>query len=106
MSDATADASRVLAALARGVLGAGYTSEVPIRMVETLSRLPGEAERRQVLAVFRALGTKPGAFALTGKRVPVSWLSPAGAEALVMKWKQSRLPLQRRLAQVVISLAL
>jgi long-chain-alcohol oxidase len=108
MSDprGTVEAARVLAALARGVLGAGYTSEVPLRMLQTLSRLPGEAERKQVLAVFRALDTKSGAFALTGRRVPVSWLSPAGAEALVLKWKSARLPLQRRLAQVVISLAL
>lgn len=108
MSDARdpAQATSVLAALARGVLGPGYTSEVPGRMLQTLSRLPGEAERKQVMSVFRALGSKSGAVAMTGKRVPVSWLSPAEAEALVIKWKQSRLPLQRRLAQVVISLAL
>lgn len=108
MSDArrSAEAGRVLASLARGVLGEGYSSDVPARMLQTLSRLPGEAERKQVLSVLRAMGTKSGAFALTGKRVPVTWLSPAEAEALVMKWKASRLPVQRRLAQVVIALSL
>src|SRR5918992_4875361 len=104
MSDANqrAEAGPVLTALARGVLGAGYTSDVPPRMLQTLTRLPGEAERKQILAVFRALGTKSGAFALTGKRVPVSWLSPAAAEAGILRGEAGRLSVPRRPPPVVI----
>ena len=99
-------AEQVLAALARGVLGEGYTSDIPPRMVQTLGRLPGEAERKQAFALMRALGTRAGALAFTGRRVPVSWLSSTEAEALVARWKSSRVPLQRRLATIATALSL
>jgi choline dehydrogenase-like flavoprotein len=99
-------AEQVLAALARGVLGEGYSTEVPGRMVQTLGRLPGEAERKQAFALMRALGTRAGALALTGRPVPVSWMSATEAEALVVKWKSSRTSLQRRLATIATALSL
>lgn len=108
MSDggSTARAEAVLGALARGVLGEGYIPEVPRRMADTLGRLPGEAERRQALQLMGLLGTRAGALAFTGSRTPVSWLSPAQAEALVVRWKTSRVPLQRRLATIATALSL
>ncbi|HVF53128.1 MAG TPA: GMC family oxidoreductase [Actinomycetota bacterium] len=96
----------VLAAIARGVLGAGYRSEVPLRMLKTLERLPSERDRKQLTMVLRALDTNSGALALTGRRVPVSWLSPAAAEALMIKWKSGRLNVHRQLAGQIIALSL
>jgi choline dehydrogenase-like flavoprotein len=96
----------VLAGLARGVLGPGYEPEVPARMLDYLSSVPSAADRKQVLTILRALDTKLGAAVLTGKRVPVSWLSSAEAELLVQKWKSSRFAPQRRLAGLVIALSL
>lgn len=97
---------RVLAVLARGVLGDGYRPEVPARMYATLARLACEQDRAQLRAVLRALDTRAGALALTGRAVPVSWLGPAEAEALIVRLQGSRLPQLRRLGKSVVSLAL
>lgn len=95
----------VLAALARGVLGPGYVPEVPHRMLGLIERLPTAPERSRLLATLRALDTRFGAQVLTGKRVPVSWLSPAAAEALLLRWKSSRLATQRQLGGALTALA-
>lgn len=96
----------MLAAFARGALGESYVSEVPGRMLETISQLPSPIERDSFLNALRLLDTRAGAALLTGKAVPVSWLLPAEAEALLQKWKASRLYLHRRLAKVILPLAL
>jgi long-chain-alcohol oxidase len=95
-----------VASLARGVLGQGYTADVPPRMFETIDRLASKSDRKGLLNALRFLDTKFGALALTGRRVPVSWLTPAEAEALVQRWHASKLPLQRRLAGVITALSL
>lgn len=96
----------VLAALARGALGGGYVPEVPDRMLDGIAQLSSESDRKQLLASLRAMNTRFGALLLTGKPVPVSWLSQAQAEALLNKWRSSRIGLQRQLAAGVLSLAL
>lgn len=96
----------VLAALARGVLGAGYEPDVPARMLGFIASLPSEVDRKRLLMLLRSLDTRIGAALLTGKRIPVSWFSPAAAERLLQRWKASRVPLRRRLAGLVITLSL
>jgi choline dehydrogenase-like flavoprotein len=96
---------RVLAALARGVLGEGYVPEVPQRAWETVSNVAAEADQKQLVMLLRVLDTKVGARLLTGRAVPVSWLSPAEVEAVVQRWKKSRFALHRQLAAIAISLA-
>jgi long-chain-alcohol oxidase len=91
-------AARVAAALAAGLLGPGYHTDVPARVLALLDRTPARRDRDQLLGVLRALDSRAGALALTGRPVPVSALAPAAAEALVQRWWRSRLPLQRRLA--------
>ncbi|HEX8132559.1 MAG TPA: GMC family oxidoreductase [Actinomycetes bacterium] len=91
-------AARVAAALAAGLLGPGYHPEVPARVLALLDRSPSRRDRDQLLGVLRALDSRAGALALTGRPVPVSGLAPAAAEALLQRWWRSRLPLQRRLA--------
>ena len=98
--------NRVLAALARGVLGEGYRPEVPARIYRTLGHLSSEADRKQVLGTLRALDTRVGALALTGRPVPVSWLSPAEAEAVVVRLQRARLPQLRRFAGALVSASL
>ncbi|HET7481683.1 MAG TPA: GMC family oxidoreductase N-terminal domain-containing protein, partial [Actinomycetota bacterium] len=99
------DVHAVFAALAKGVLGPRYSTDLPRRMYDTTRFFPSEAERSRILGVFKAMSSRAGALALTGKAVPVSWLTPAEAERVVAKWRDSRLPLQRQLAGAVISLA-
>jgi choline dehydrogenase-like flavoprotein len=106
MTDVRSSVEPALAALARGVLGATYSPEVPSRMLEKIGEIGSAADRKQLLSTLRFLNSKLGAVALTGKAVPVSWLSPSAAEALVQRWTGSRLPVQRRLAAVVRNLAL
>ncbi|MBK5228189.1 MAG: GMC family oxidoreductase N-terminal domain-containing protein [Actinobacteria bacterium] len=96
----------VLAALARGALGDGYVPEVPERMLDGIAQLSSASDRKQLLASLRAMNTRSGALLLTGKPVPVSWLSQTQAEALLNKWRSSRIGLQRQLATGVLSLAL
>jgi long-chain-alcohol oxidase len=97
-SAASQPAARVVAAVAAGLLGPGYHPEVPGRVLALLDRTPARRDRDQLLGVLRALDSRAGALALTGRPVPVSALGPPAAEALVQRWWRSRLPLQRRLA--------
>ena len=97
--------TRVLAALARGVLADRYDTEVPARMKAIIDRLASRSDRTQLLRAIRALDTRAGALALSGRAVPVSWLSAAEAERLLQRWGSSRLPAQRRLASVFTALA-
>ena len=92
--------------MARGALSEGYSPEVPGRMLTTLSHFAYPTQRDQVLNVLRLLDTKVGALTLTGKPVPVSWLTANEAEALLTKWKASKLAMHRQLARVLIPLAL
>ena len=94
-----------LAALARGALGDAYEPEVPARMAETIAHLGSEVDRKQLLTLLRVLDSKPGALAFTGRAIPVSWLQADEAEALLQKWKGSRLALHRRLAGILLSLS-
>ncbi|MDQ3941189.1 MAG: GMC family oxidoreductase N-terminal domain-containing protein, partial [Actinomycetota bacterium] len=98
-------ARHVLASLARGVLGPGYVPEVPERMMRTASLVASEKDRRRLFDTLNFLDTKRGALVATGKPVPVSWLPPSQAEALVQRWKWSKLAAPRRLAGIVITLA-
>ena len=96
----------VLAALARGVLGRGYTPDVLPRMHETLAKVASEGDRNRMLATLRALDTRAGALALSGRPVPGSWLSPAEAEKLIQRWSTSRLADLRYLAGELIALSM
>ncbi|HEV2755868.1 MAG TPA: GMC family oxidoreductase [Actinomycetota bacterium] len=96
----------VLAALARGVLGREHEPGLLPRMLEIVDLLPTEGARRQVVTALATLDTRAGALALTGRPVPVSWLKPDEAEALLIRWKSSRVAALRDLAGVVISLVL
>ena len=89
--------------MTRGVLGAGYVPEVPVRLWDTISNVAAEADQKQLLAVLNALDTKVGAAVLTGSTTPVSWLSPSAAEDLIQRWKVSKVPLRRQLAGLFIS---
>jgi long-chain-alcohol oxidase len=100
------ETERVLAAVAKGVLGDSYVPEVPVRMAETINGLGSDFDRKQILSVCRFLDTKAGALFLTGKALPVSWLTAGEAEALMQKWKESRLATQRKLATLLTSLAI
>lgn len=95
----------VLAALARGVLGPGYTSDVPPRMLEAIDGLPAAADRNRLKRTLRFLGTRSGALALTGSATPVPWLSPARAERVLKGWQRSRIADKRRLYLAIASLA-
>ncbi|MPZ70339.1 MAG: oxidoreductase [Actinobacteria bacterium] len=96
----------VLAALARGALGDGYIVEVADRMLDGIGEIASESECKQLLGALNAMNTRAGALLLTGRPVPVSWLSPSGAEALLIRWKSSRISMQRQLASGILSLAL
>jgi long-chain-alcohol oxidase len=96
-------ALRVFAALGRGALGDAYTPEVPGWMGHVIDQLPAP-DRKSLASITRALDTRSGALALTGRRIPVSWLSASEAEALLIRWKASRSPIARRLAGVFTSL--
>ena len=98
-------APHVLAALARGVLGSAYVPEIPQRMVATASLVASEKDRRQLFGLLNFLDTKPGALLLTGRAVPVSWLPPAAAEAVIQRWKSGKLPIHRQLSGIAITLA-
>ena len=74
---------RVLAALARGVLGDAYDPDVPRRAWETVSHVAAEADQKQLVMLLKGLDTRIGARLLTDRAVRVSWLSPAEAEALI-----------------------
>jgi hypothetical protein len=96
----------VLTALARGALGEGYVPEVPDRMLEALDHLPSPADRAKLFNALKWMNSRAGALALTGRAVPVSWLSPGEAEAVLLRWKNSRLAAQRQLFLLLVSKAL
>lgn len=75
-------------------------------MLDQLTQFPTESERRQLLSVLRALDTKPGALALTGRPVPISWLPPSGAETVLKKWQNSKVGANRKLFLAFSSMAL
>ncbi len=96
----------VVTALARGILGEGYTTEVPDRMLAAFDHLPSPAERKKLLGVLKAMDSRTGALAMTGRAVPVSWLSQREAERVLRRWRDSKLAAQRQLFLVVMSKAL
>jgi long-chain-alcohol oxidase len=96
----------VLAALAAGVLGPAYDPAVPGRMLALLDRTASRRDRDRLLGVLRALDARPGALLLTGRPAPLSGRPAAQAEAVVRGWAAARLPLRRRLADVVGPVAL
>jgi choline dehydrogenase-like flavoprotein len=96
----------VLAALAAGVLGPAFDPAVPGRMLAILDGTANRRDRQRLLAVLRALDTRPGALALTGRPAAVSGRPPAAAEALVARWAASRLPPVRQLADALGPVAL
>ena len=105
-SNRAREVESVLASLARGILGEAYVPEVPARMLGTLDHLAAAQDRNQILNALRLVNTRAGALALTGRPLPVSWLLPRESEALIQKWRGGRNPMTRRLAGVVVSLAL
>lgn len=72
----------------------------------TLSNLASDAQFKQLYSTLAALNTKAGALALTGRPVPVPWLRPDEAEALIQRWKSSKVEQIRKLASILISLAM
>lgn len=95
---------QVVAALARGALGRAFRPEVPERVIAFIEALPS-ADRTRLHTALELLGTRAGAVALTGRPVPVQWLSPLSAEDLLLRWKESFNPLTRRVSTAVIALA-
>lgn len=94
----------VVTALARGLLGEGYTSDIPPRILQGIDELPSVADRVQLKRALRMLGSRAGALALTGSPTPVSWLSPGRAEAVLKKWQSSRFADKRKLFLVISAL--
>jgi choline dehydrogenase-like flavoprotein len=96
--------SKVLSAVARGALGEGYRAEVVPRMAAKLRDFP-PADGRRLRTIIASLDTRPGALALTGRPVPVSWRSAAETEALLQAWRRSRVTAKRVLARALIGMA-
>ena len=94
-----------LASLARGALGDDYVADAPSRMMTSIRGIASSAERNQLLGALRALDTRAGALALTGRPVPVSWLAPAEAEAVLQRLVDSRVGALKRLGGALTSLA-
>lgn len=94
---------RAIAALARGVLGPAYTPTVPEEIIATIVQIPSKRDRDDLLRALRMLDTKLGALALTGKALPVSWLSQPEAEDVLRTLKASRVNAKRMLAGGLIS---
>ena len=97
---------RVLAALARGVLGEIYDPAVPDEILRFLAEVPSERDRDKLLRTLRMIDARVGAKVLTGRAVPVSWLGARDSEALIQKWRASRVQGIRQLAGAVVTLAL
>ena len=95
---------QVVAALVRGALGRAFRPEVPERVIAFIEALP-PADRTRLHTALELLGTRPGAIALTGRPIPVHWLSPHSAEDLLLRWQGSVNPLTRRVSAAVIALA-
>ena len=94
---------RVIAALARGVLGSAYVPSVPDEVLKTILSLASDKDRDALLRGLRTMDSKLGARLLTGQGVPVSWLSASEAEAVVQGLKRSRMKSKNLLAGAVIS---
>ena len=94
---------RSLVALARGVLGPAYEPEVPGRILESLGQLASEADRRQVIVALRALDSRTGALALTGRARPISWRSGSEVEEVIRRWKFGRVTALRQLASAMVA---
>ncbi|MGH2805956.1 MAG: FAD-dependent oxidoreductase [Actinomycetota bacterium] len=97
---------RVLAAVARGALGDRYQPEVAERMARVIEGLWSQSERDSFIRILKLLDTKPGALVLTGRAVPVSWLSASEAEALLQRWKGSRIEATRDLVATLITFSM
>jgi long-chain-alcohol oxidase len=95
----------VVASLARGVLGDSYLPEVPGRILESLDQLPSADDRHEIETALRRMDTRAGALLLTGRAVPVSWLSRAEAEKVLNGWRTSKLKDKRKLFSAVLHLA-
>ncbi|MFP5299335.1 MAG: GMC family oxidoreductase N-terminal domain-containing protein, partial [Actinomycetota bacterium] len=102
MAPSDKDVRGVVAALARGALGEAYVPEVPDRVLEAIGHVP-EFQRGRLLAALKAMDGRLGALALTGRPVPVSWLSPKEAGSLLQRWRDSRLAAQRQLFLLMVS---
>lgn len=76
--------------------------EVTDRVLEALGHIP-DAERNKILSALKLMDGRAGALALTGRPVPVSWLSPVEAESLLQRWRTSRLAAQRQLFLLLVS---
>lgn len=98
------DVDGVLAAVARGILGGGYTGQVPGRMRTKIADFP-PADGKRLLSALDALGTRAGALALTGRAAPLPTVDGPAAEALMQRWLHSRMPAKQRLAKALIALA-
>ena len=96
----------VVASLTRGILGDAYDPEVPRRMFEAIGHLASDKDRDQLFGILRFVDTRAGALALTGRPVPVSWLTASESERVVQKWHSSRFAAQRSLASSLIAIAL
>lgn len=95
-----------LRALAKGALGDGYTPDVPTRMRRMIGQIASQKDRTQLLTTLRALDSRVGAMALTGRSMPVSWFAPEEADRLLQRWMRSRVASQRRLAASLTAVAL
>src|SRR5919109_631922 len=96
--------SKVLTAVARGVLGEGYRAEVVPRMLAKTREFP-PADAARLRRIIASLDTRAGAMALTNRPVPVSWRSAAEVEKLLQGWRRSRVTAKRVLARALIGLA-
>ncbi|MFN2525805.1 MAG: GMC family oxidoreductase N-terminal domain-containing protein [Actinomycetota bacterium] len=96
----------VLGALARGILADAYEPDVPGRMLESIGRVATARDRQQLITLLKLLNSRLGSMALAGTWVPVPWLSPGEAEAVVARWRTSNLPFLRRLSGLLTTLAL
>ena len=94
---------RVIAALARGVLGEAYAPSVTDEILRTISCLASEKDRNDLLRGLRVLDTKLGARLMTGRSTPASWLSAAEAEAVLLAFKRSKIKAKQMLAGGLIS---
>ena len=94
---------RVIAALARGVLGEAYAPSVTDEILHTISCLASDKDRNDLLRGLRLLDTKLGARLMTGRSTPASWLSASEAEAVLLAFKRSKIKGKQMLAAGVIS---
>jgi choline dehydrogenase-like flavoprotein len=96
--------TRVLTAIARGVLGDGYRAEVVPRLMDKLADFP-PADGRRLRRIIASLDTRAGAAAFTGRPIPVSWRSATEVEAVLQGWRRSRVTAKRVLGRALIGLS-